>query len=158
MSSKEVGESSRKAPSGPVFSCSTGLLHSAAMKFSLIAAVVLLALAQGSFAQDTADLEKLGQYLEDMKNKMVLDLTEIIRTHDLANQATSFVNDRKTQLEPLVAHIQEQLQTVASNAEAQIKPLAANVQAQFQPQIDSFQQQMEAIFQQLTRPAAPIED
>ncbi|NP_001290217.1 antifreeze protein type IV precursor [Notothenia coriiceps] len=126
------------------------------MKFSLIAAVVLLALAQGSFAQDSADLEKLGRYLEDMKDKMVRELTDIINTHDLANQATSFVNEKKIQLEPLVAQIQEQLQAVASNAEAQIKPLAANVQAQFQPQIDSFQQQIDAIMQQLTRPAAPI--
>ncbi|XP_033949818.1 type-4 ice-structuring protein LS-12-like [Pseudochaenichthys georgianus] len=126
------------------------------MKFSLIAAVVLLALAQGSFAQDAVDLEKLGQYLEEMKNKMIQDLTEIIQTHDLANQATSFVNEKKTQLQPLVAQIQEQLQTVASNAEAQIKPLAANVKAQFQPQIDSFQQRVAEIIQQLTRPAAPI--
>ncbi len=97
-----------------------GLLHSAAMKFSLIAAVVVLALAQGvtlnkkyiifvcdravknwltvffffcpwkptgSFAQDASDLERLGQYFEEMKNKMTQDLTEIIRSQDLTNQA-----------------------------------------------------------------------
>ncbi|KAK5855026.1 hypothetical protein PBY51_005166 [Eleginops maclovinus] len=126
------------------------------MKFSLIAAIVLLSLAQGSFAQDTADLEKFGQYLEEMKNKMVQDLTEIMSTHDVANQAQSFVNEKRVQLEPLVSQIHEQLKTIATNAEAQIKPLAANVQSQFQPQIDSFQQQVEAIFQQLTKPAAPI--
>ncbi|XP_029298442.1 LOW QUALITY PROTEIN: type-4 ice-structuring protein LS-12-like [Cottoperca gobio] len=128
------------------------------MKFSLIAAVVLLALAQGSYAQDAADLEKLGQYFEDMKNKMVQDLTQIISSHDLGNQAQTFVQDKKIQLEPLVAQIQEQLRTVATNAEAQITPLAANVQAQLQPQIDSFKKQMEAIFQQLTNPSAPIEN
>lgn len=34
------------------------------------------------------DLERLGQYLEEMKTKMVQDLTEILRNHeDLANQA-----------------------------------------------------------------------
>ncbi|XP_068590427.1 type-4 ice-structuring protein LS-12-like [Cebidichthys violaceus] len=125
------------------FSCSTGLLHSAAMKFSLIATIVLLGLAQGSFAQDAADLEKLGQYFEDMKNKLVQDMTELIRNQDLANQAQS-------QIQPIVAQIQEQLKTVATNVEEQIKPLTANMQAQLKPQIDSFQKQMEAIFQKLT--------
>ncbi|XP_068432256.1 type-4 ice-structuring protein LS-12 [Clinocottus analis] len=120
------------------------------MKFSLIATIVLLALAQGSFAQDAADLERLGQYFEEMKTKLIQDMTEIIRNQDLANQAQAFVEDKKAQLEPLVAQIQEQLKTVATNVEEQIKPLTANVQAQLQPQIDSFQQQMEAILKKLT--------
>ncbi|XP_045914015.1 type-4 ice-structuring protein LS-12-like isoform X2 [Micropterus dolomieu] len=127
-----------------------GLLHSAAMKFSLIAAVVVLALAQGSFAQDAADLERLGQYFEEMKNKMTVELTEILRNQDLANQAQTFMADKKTQLEPLAAQIQEQLRTVATSVEEQVKPLAANVQAQIQPMVDNFQKQVEAIFQRLT--------
>ncbi|KAF1381679.1 hypothetical protein PFLUV_G00156450 [Perca fluviatilis] len=136
------------------FSCPTGLLHSAAMKFSLIAAVVLLALAQGSFAQDVSDLESLGRYFEEMKNKMVQDLTEIIRNQDLANQAQTFIEEKQTQLEPLVAQIQEQLKTVAASVEEQIKPLAANVQAQLQ--VDNFKQQMESIFQKLTEQTKAI--
>ena len=35
---------------------------------------------------------------------------------------------RKTQLEPLVAQVQEQVKTIAANVEEQIKPMAANVQ------------------------------
>ncbi|XP_031152064.1 type-4 ice-structuring protein LS-12-like isoform X2 [Sander lucioperca] len=138
------------------FSCTTGLLHSAAMKFSLIVAVVLLALAQGSFAQDVSDLESLGRYFEEMKNKMVQDMTEIIRNQDLANQAQTFMEEKKTQLEPLVAQIQEQLKTVAASVEEQIKPLAANVQAQLQ--VDNFKQQMESIFKKLTEQTMAIDN
>ncbi|MBB1489812.1 hypothetical protein, partial [Oceanospirillum sediminis] len=110
------------------------------MKFSLIVAVVVLALAQGSFTQDaTTELEKLGQYFEQMKNKMVQDLTEIVRNQDLANQA-------QTQLQPLVAQIQEQLKTVATNVEEQIKPLTANVQGEAQVQLEAFKTQLQTIF------------
>uniref|UniRef100_A0A4W6DZC4 Antifreeze protein type IV n=2 Tax=Lates calcarifer TaxID=8187 RepID=A0A4W6DZC4_LATCA len=128
----------------------TGHLQSAAMKFSLIAAFVLLALAQGSFAQDAADLERIGQYFEELKNKMTQDLTEIIRNHDLANQAQTFLEDKKTQLEPLATQIQEQLRTAATNLEEHVKPLAANVQTQIQPMMENFQKQLEAIFQRMT--------
>ncbi|XP_031722488.1 type-4 ice-structuring protein LS-12-like [Anarrhichthys ocellatus] len=112
------------------------------MKFSLIATIVLLALAQGSFAQDASDLKNLGQYFEDLKTKLIQDMTELIRNQDLANQA-------QTQIQPLVAQIQEQLKTVATNVEEHIRPLAANVQEQLKPQIESFQQQMEAIIQKM---------
>uniref|UniRef100_A0A3B4XNG6 Type-4 ice-structuring protein LS-12-like n=2 Tax=Seriola lalandi dorsalis TaxID=1841481 RepID=A0A3B4XNG6_SERLL len=137
---------------------SVGLLQSAAMKFSLIAAVVLLALAQGSFAQDVSDLEKLGQYLEELKNKMTLELTEIIRNQDLTNQAQTFLEDKKTQLEPLASQLQDQLRTAAASVEEQIKPLAVNMQAQIQPMVDNFQKQMEALIQRMTENAQPIDN
>ncbi|XP_071357019.1 type-4 ice-structuring protein LS-12-like [Trachinotus anak] len=126
------------------------------MKFSLIAAVVLLALAQGSFAQDASDLEKLGQYFEQLKNKMTQELTEILRNQDLASQAQTFLEDRKTQLEPLASQVQDQLRNAAANVEEQIKPLAASVQAQLQPMVDNFQKQMEAILQRMTENARAI--
>nr|P80961.2 RecName: Full=Type-4 ice-structuring protein LS-12; Short=ISP LS-12; AltName: Full=Antifreeze protein LS-12; Flags: Precursor [Myoxocephalus octodecemspinosus]AAC27986.1 antifreeze protein precursor [Myoxocephalus octodecemspinosus]ABA41379.1 type IV antifreeze protein [Myoxocephalus octodecemspinosus] len=128
------------------------------MKFSLVATIVLLALAQGSFAQGAADLESLGQYFEEMKTKLIQDMTEIIRSQDLANQAQAFVEDKKTQLQPLVAQIQEQMKTVATNVEEQIRPLTANVQAHLQPQIDNFQKQMEAIIKKLTDQTMAIEN
>ncbi|XP_023267880.1 type-4 ice-structuring protein LS-12-like [Seriola lalandi dorsalis] len=128
------------------------------MKFSLIAAVVLLALAQGSFAQDVSDLEKLGQYLEELKNKMTLELTEIIRNQDLTNQAQTFLEDKKTQLEPLASQLQDQLRTAAASVEEQIKPLAVNMQAQIQPMVDNFQKQMEALIQRMTENAQPIDN
>ncbi|XP_069555849.1 type-4 ice-structuring protein LS-12-like [Brachyistius frenatus] len=145
-----------KVPSSP--HCPA--LQSAAMKFSLIAAVVLLALAQGSFAQDAADLEKLGQYIEDMKNRMTSDLTELFRHQDLTNQAQAFLQDKRTQLEPLATQVQEKMKTVATSVEEHIRPLAANVQeqiqAQVQPMILDFQKQVEALFQKLTEQTEAI--
>ncbi|XP_042362595.1 type-4 ice-structuring protein LS-12-like [Plectropomus leopardus] len=120
------------------------------MKFSLIAVIVVLALAQGSFAQDSFDIDRLTQYFEEMKNKVVKEVTDLMNNQDLANQAQTFMDDRRTQLEPLVAQIQEHLKSAASTVEEQIQPLAANVQAQIQPQVETFQKQMEAIVKQLT--------
>merc|ERR1712035_19016 len=137
------------------FSCRTGL-HSAAMKFSLIATLVVLALAQGSFGQDTLELEKITSYFEEMKNKMTQELTEIMRNQDLANQAQTFVQDRRAELEPLAAQFQEQLKTVASNVEEQVKPLAASVQAQVQPMVENFQRQVEALIQRLSEQTKAI--
>ncbi|XP_030596528.1 type-4 ice-structuring protein LS-12-like [Archocentrus centrarchus] len=122
------------------------------MKFSLIATVVVLALAQGSFAQEAFNLEKLGQYFEEVKNKMTQELTEIIRNQDLANQAQTFLEDRKTQMEPLASQIQDQLRTAATNIEEQIKPLAA----QMQPMFDNLQKQMEALIQNMAEQARAI--
>ncbi|XP_019957605.1 type-4 ice-structuring protein [Paralichthys olivaceus] len=115
------------------------------MKFSLIAAVALLALAQGSFAQDAADLEKITQYFENLKNKMTEDVTAFLTNQDVANQAQTFMQERKTQLEPLATQIQEQLRAAATKFEEHITPLAANVQ----PVVENFQQQMEALVQKL---------
>ncbi|KAM9339805.1 type-4 ice-structuring protein-like [Symphorus nematophorus] len=122
------------------------------MKFSLIAAVVVLALAQGSFAQDATDLERLTQYFEDMKTKMTQELTDIIRSQDLATQAQNI----QTQLEPLVAKIQEQMRTAAASVEEQIKPMAASVQTQMQPVLESFQRQVETIMQTLAEQTKAI--
>ncbi|XP_060948750.1 type-4 ice-structuring protein-like [Limanda limanda] len=115
------------------------------MKFTLIAAVVLLALAQGSIAQDAGDLEQVSQYFEEMKNKMTADVTAFLGSQDLAGQAQTFVQDRKTQLEPLAAQIQEQLQTAAAKLEEHMKPLAENVQ----PMVETFKKQMEDLLKRL---------
>ncbi|AWP21593.1 putative type-4 ice-structuring protein-like [Scophthalmus maximus] len=122
------------------------------MKFTLIAAVVVLALAQGSFAQDAADLEKLGQFFEDLKNKITLEVTELIQSQDLANQAQTYMEDRKTQLEPLAAQVQEQLRTAAAKMEEHVKPLTDNMQ----PMVEKLQKQLEALFQGLTDQARAI--
>merc|ERR1711964_225120 len=132
------------------------LSQTATMKFSLIATIVVLALAQGSFAQDITDLEKLGKYFDEVKDKFTLELTEMIRNQDLTNQAQTFLADRKTQLEPLATQIQDQLKTVATTVEEQIKPLAANVQSQIQPMVDEFQKQIQDILLRLTEQAKAI--
>uniref|UniRef100_A0A3P8WAS5 Type-4 ice-structuring protein LS-12-like n=1 Tax=Cynoglossus semilaevis TaxID=244447 RepID=A0A3P8WAS5_CYNSE len=107
------------------------------MKFTLIAAVVLLALAQGSFAQD-ANLD-IVKYFEDFRTKLTQDMATLVGNPELATQTENFLQEKKTQLEPLAAKIQEQVKTVAANA-----------QAQFQPMMESLQTQMEDFFQRLT--------
>uniref|UniRef100_A0A3Q1GK09 Type-4 ice-structuring protein LS-12-like n=1 Tax=Acanthochromis polyacanthus TaxID=80966 RepID=A0A3Q1GK09_9TELE len=98
------------------------------MKFSLIAAVVVLALAQGSFAQDASDLEKLTTYFEEVKNTMTAKMTELMNHQDVANHADNI----RTQLEPLTAKLRETV---------------TNLQAQAQPVVENLQKQMEAILQ-----------
>merc|ERR1712035_216423 len=110
-------------------------------KLSLIVAVVVLALAQGSFAQDVTDFERLTQYFEEMKNRMTQELTDLIRNQDLQTQAQNI----QTQLEPLVAKVEEQL-----------KPMATNVQTQMQPVLEGFQKQVESIMHTLTEQAKAI--
>ncbi|XP_074543278.1 type-4 ice-structuring protein-like [Halichoeres trimaculatus] len=115
------------------------------MKFILIAAVALLALAHGSYAEEVSDLERLSQYFEEMKTKLTRDLSELVNNQDMAGQATSFINEGRTHLEPLLTQFQDKMK----NVEEQVRPLAANVQAQAQPLIDNFQEQVQAIFKKL---------
>merc|ERR1712055_1273662 len=118
-------------PSGPSFEKNSCVHHpSTAMKFSLVAAlVVVLALAQGSRAAEAPEVEKMRQFIEDMKNQV------LTRTQTLMSEG-------QTQLEPLAAQIQEQLKPLASSIEEQLKPLAENIQKQLTPMIDGFQAQL----------------
>merc|ERR1712002_218814 len=131
-------------------------LQTSAMKFSLIAAIVVLALAQGSLSAEVPDLERIGQYFEEMKNKLTQELTDTIRVQELAQQAQTFIQDQKTQLEPVASQFQEQLKSVAATLEEQFKPLAANAQAQFQPMINDFNKQMQDILQRVMDQAKAI--
>ncbi|XP_058474480.1 type-4 ice-structuring protein-like [Solea solea] len=114
------------------------------MKFSLIAAVVLLAVAQASFAQDAANID-IVHMIEEFKNKMSHQITEVISNQDLANQAQNI----KTQLEPLAAQVQEQVKAAMAQMEEQVKPLASEAQAQLGPIVEKFQKQMEDYLQTL---------
>merc|ERR1712002_443293 len=117
-------------------------LQTSAMKFSLIAAIVVLALAQGSLSAEVPDLERIGQYFEEMKNKLTQELTDTIRVQELAQQAQTFIQDQK--------------KSVAATLEEQFKPLAANAQAQFQPMINDFNKQMQDILQRVMDQAKAI--
>ncbi|XP_029370125.1 type-4 ice-structuring protein-like [Echeneis naucrates] len=125
------------------------------MKFALIATVVLLALAQGSFAQNGGDFERLSQYFEELKSKMTQQLTDIMN-QNLPGQAQTFLEERKSQLEPLATQFQDQLRSAASSMEEHVKPMAENVQAQIQPMVDNLKAQMEAFIQSLTENNQPI--
>merc|ERR1712119_83576 len=115
-----------------------------AMKFSLVAAlIVVLALAQGSRAAEAPEVEKMRQFIEDMKNQV------LTRTQTLMSEG-------QTQLEPLAAQIQEQLKPLASSIEEQLKPLAENMQAQLQPLLSDFQAQMQELLRKVTEQTKSI--
>nr|ATQ63802.1 putative antifreeze type 4 protein [Oreochromis niloticus] len=122
------------------------------MKFSLIVAVVVLALAQGSIAQEASNLDNISQYFEDVRNRMPQDLGEIISNPDLVNHVRTFLEERKAQLEPLATQVQEQLRAASTNVEEQLKPLAT----QLQPMFENLQRQVEAIVQKMREHAAAI--
>ncbi|KAG7457579.1 hypothetical protein MATL_G00228730 [Megalops atlanticus] len=128
------------------------------MKFSLVAAlVVVLALALGSESvsvvkREAPEVEKLTQYFQDlsaMLTRTTQDLVEKLKAHELAGQAQAYIEDGKTQLQPLAEKIQEQLKPLASNIEETLKPLAESVQAQIKPMADTVQAQLEDIWQKL---------
>ncbi|KAM3596022.1 uncharacterized protein V6R79_007073 [Siganus canaliculatus] len=116
------------------------------MKFSLIVAVVVLALAQGSFAQDASDLESLTQYFNQMKER----LTEMIKNQDLAGHAETI----QSRLEPLATQFKEQIHTYATSVEGQLAPAADSVRTHVQPMVTEVQRQLEEFFQKLT--AKPV--
>ncbi|XP_063041013.1 type-4 ice-structuring protein LS-12-like [Engraulis encrasicolus] len=123
------------------------------MKVALVAVLVVLALSHGSVSADAnADLERLTQYFQDLSAKLTSttqELVETLKTHELAAQAQTYLQDGKAQLEPLAQQIQSQIQPLAANMEEQLKPLAESVQAQLRPLADSVQAQMEDLFKKL---------
>ncbi|KAK6327560.1 hypothetical protein J4Q44_G00032050 [Coregonus suidteri] len=133
-------EAQGKIPSG--LNCpATQVPYSAAMKFSLAALVVLLALAHGSQAAQSPEVEKLAQYFQDLSAQLTSTTQELMQKI----QSETFVEDGKAQLQ----QIQAQLAPLADNMQTQLKPLAENMQAQLKPLVDNFQAQMEDLFRKL---------
>ncbi|XP_021427891.2 type-4 ice-structuring protein [Oncorhynchus mykiss] len=111
------------------------------MKFSLAALVVVLALAHGSQAAQSPEVEKLAQYFQDLSAQLTSTTQELVQKI----QSETFVEDGKAQLQ----QIQAQLAPLADNMQAQLKPLAENMQAQLKPLVDNFQAQIEDLFRKL---------
>ncbi|XP_077362198.1 type-4 ice-structuring protein-like [Festucalex cinctus] len=122
----------------------------------IIAAFVVIALAQGSLAQDASDLEMISQKFEEIKNKVTEELTKLINTQDLGAQAQAFLEQQKNQFEPMMTKVQEQMQAAAASMQEQIGPMATNFQAQMQPMLKTFQDQMDALLKQLTDQAKAL--
>ncbi|XP_037119482.1 type-4 ice-structuring protein LS-12-like [Syngnathus acus] len=123
----------------------------------IIAAFVVIALAQGSLAADTTtELEVISQKFEEIKNKMTEELTKLINTQELSSQAQAFLEQQRNQFEPMVTQVQEQMRAAAASMQEQIEPMATNIQTQMQPMVQKFQEQMEAILRQLTEQAKAL--
>ncbi|KAG9335694.1 hypothetical protein AGOR_G00044160 [Albula goreensis] len=109
------------------------------MKVSVVVALVF-ALALGSEAvsvvkREAPELEKLTQYFQDLSatlTRTTQDIVEKLKAHELTGQAQAYIEEGKTQLQPLAEKIQEQLKPLSESMQAQIKPLADSVQAQLE--------------------------
>ncbi|XP_072537660.1 apolipoprotein A-II-like [Salminus brasiliensis] len=111
------------------------------MKFALIAALVVV-LAIGSESASLVkrevpeELQKVGQYFQGL-----VDALKTVEGPELANMAKSYVEQSRSQIQPMIEKLQEQLKL--SNIDDQIKPLAASLQAQIAPYTDLVQTQVE---------------
>ncbi|XP_064207125.1 type-4 ice-structuring protein LS-12-like isoform X2 [Anguilla rostrata] len=129
------------------------------MKFSLVAAlVVILALAHGcesvSLVKRDAHMEvdTLIKYVQDLSSlvtKTTQGLVERAKTHELTGKANAYIEDGRTQLQPLVQQIQKELKPLAASIKEQLKPLTEPLQAQLKPFSDSIQPELERIWKTL---------
>merc|ERR1712035_180320 len=144
-------------PRSEGWSCS-----SAAMKFSLVAAVVLvLAVAHGTQAGSLvkrdaeSDMDKITRLINEMSASITSatqDMVEKVKTMEVANQAQNYMEDSRAKIQPLV----EQVQPFIATIEDQIRPMTDNFNAQVRPLTDNFHTQvkpltdmMEKFFQQV---------
>ncbi|XP_051926214.1 antifreeze protein type IV [Hippocampus zosterae] len=122
----------------------------------LVAAFVVIALAQGSLAADAGELEMIGQKFEEIKNKMTEELSKLINTQEFGSQAQAFLEQQRSQFEPIMSKVQEQMKAAAAGMQEQLEPMSSNLQAQLQPALVKFQEQMEAILRQVTEQAKAL--
>ncbi|XP_040021863.1 antifreeze protein type IV [Gasterosteus aculeatus] len=143
------------------------------MNFSNIAALVLvLAVAHGTQAGSLvrrdaqSELDKITKLINDMSaglSNATQEVVEKIKTLEMSNTAQTYMEDSRSQIQPLVdkvqaeaAKLQEQVKPFVSDMEEQIRPVMENFQTQVKPLADNFQAQvkpladtMMKIFQQL---------
>ncbi|XP_057684363.1 type-4 ice-structuring protein LS-12-like [Corythoichthys intestinalis] len=111
------------------------------MKF-FIATIVVIALAQETFAQEAINLDVISQKFEELKTKLV----DLLNNQDLGQHTHAILEERKNQIEPMINKAQEQIK----NMKEQIEPLSTNLRAQVQPMLQMFQEQMEATLKLLS--------
>merc|ERR1712035_251247 len=116
-------------PRSEGWSCS-----SAAMKFSLVAAVVLvLAVAHGTQAGSL------------VKRDAESDMDKITRLINEMSASITSATKLQEQVKPFIANIEDQIRPMTDNFNAQVRPLTDNFHAQVKPLTDM----MEKFFQQV---------
>merc|ERR1712035_159471 len=146
-----------KNPRSQGWACS-----SAAMKFSLVAAlVVVLAVAHGTEAVSLvkrdvqSEVDRIATIINDMSASIpaaTQDMVEKVKALEVTNTAQTYMEDSRAKIQPLVekvqaeaAKLQEQVKPYIANIEEQIKPLTDNFNAQVKPLTDM----MENFFKQV---------
>merc|ERR1711976_17038 len=133
-------------PRSKGWSCS-----SAAMKFSLVAAlVVVLAVAHGTQAVSLvkrdaqSDLDQITKLINDMSTSITSatqDMVEKMKTMEVTNTAQTYMEDSRAKIQPLVDRVQAE----AAKLQEQVKPFIANIEEKIKPLTDM----VEKLFQQV---------
>ncbi|XP_068603755.1 type-4 ice-structuring protein-like [Brachionichthys hirsutus] len=123
------------------------------MKSSLIVAVVLFALAQGSLAQEDAapvfTAQGLTQRLQQLREGLAAQLGS-------SGDAASGAQQLQSHVETFAAELRGKLATLAAQLQQQAGPLAESVPTEIQAFITKMQKQIEEIVQQATDQAKAI--
>ncbi|CAL8396799.1 type-4 ice-structuring protein [Gadus morhua] len=123
------------------------------MKYTLIAAIVVLALAQGTLAvEQSPELEKMAQFFEGMKTELMATVQKVSESL----QSQTIIEDGRTQLEPIMTQIQEHLAPLATSVQEKVTPLAEDMQQKLKPYVDEFQSELESVLRKLLDQAKAI--
>merc|ERR1712035_224911 len=139
-----------------------GSCSSAAMKFSLVAAlVVVLAVAHGAEAVSLvkrdvqAEVDRITKVINDMSASITAatqEMVEKVKALEVTNTAQTYMETSRAQIQPLVDRVQAE----AATLQEQLKPLIANIGAQVGPMTDKLHSQVkpltdmvEKLFQQV---------
>uniref|UniRef100_A0AAV2K475 Uncharacterized protein n=1 Tax=Knipowitschia caucasica TaxID=637954 RepID=A0AAV2K475_KNICA len=103
-------------------------IHSVTMKFTIIAALCVFAMAQGSLAQDAAaDLTKI---LNDGKNSL-LEQIKNFQQGDLTNTAQDLLEKTRTQLENIAPQVEAAIASL-DPAKQELSATMVNLQKQME--------------------------
>ncbi|KAM7383009.1 hypothetical protein PAMP_002697 [Pampus punctatissimus] len=132
------------------------------MKFSLVATlVVVLVVAHGTESVSLAkrdvqaELNRITKLITDMSTSITdatQDMVEKVKALEVTNTAQTYMEDSRTQIQPLVEKVQaeavklqKQVKPFIANIEDQIKPLTENFNAQVKPLTDNFHAQVKPL-------------
>ncbi|KAK0146394.1 Type-4 ice-structuring protein [Merluccius polli] len=110
------------------------------MKSSLIAVIVVLALAQGTLAAESPELQKMTDFFESMRTELMATVNKVSE----AIQSQTLVQGGQAQMDPLVAQIKESFAPLATAIQEKVTPLTDQLQQRIQPFVTEFQQELES--------------
>merc|ERR1711980_42718 len=130
-----------KNPRSQGWSCS-----SAAMKFSLVAAlVVMLAVAHGTEAVSLAkrdvqaEVDRITKIINDMSASITTatqEMVEKVKALEVTNTAQTYMETSRAQIQPLTDNLSAQVGPMTDKLHSQVKPLTDMVEKLFQQVMD----------------------
>merc|ERR1712035_259341 len=130
-----------KNPRSQGWACS-----SAAMKFSLVAAlVVVLAVAHGTEAVSLvkrdiqSEVDRITTIINDMSASITAatrDMVEKVKALEVTNTAQTYMEDSRAKIQPLTDNFNAQVKPLTDNFHAQVKPLTDMMENFFKQVMD----------------------